>query len=725
MAAAAPPAGAGGMPVVLPPPVVAAAPIAPLHTFMDRYRDQRYDTENDSYQRLFTHFDPMSPHAFTAAQLWDSVLHEPDENSRAIAVHWQHPNLPNLPGRIVVLHGIKRYPRSPGGGSTPWDNQVYGWFQDVVGSSAPTSFELPVGNIFGVAEPTPGATTYRVYDPATLTALFAADPTMSVAPTPGAGAAGTMVVQTRYAIPIPFRYVADVLCERTDPRQFFERIYPRIVAEGRVSEMEPFTKWMCAACTARHDQNAGQVLSSVAQESYVAPPGDMDLGRHRQRLLLVKLPGLERPTVAVDPGIAQVGGQLISEIRQSREEARDRAKTVTTPREFYGSLLPKHLRLAQVATEGELQPIHHELARQNSHRKNRHTQQHFFETLCALHGKPHLRLPINPTLSDRLNTASWLSHDINDLPAGINTFMLGGSSQMEVQSQEELIALYDMASQSAGATFQDLQMVASTNRNVSIPTNHTFAKFDLQRLEMLMIMYWGANEATSAIAQFLGDYERHLHLLMDYRPTAPGHEALVPGLVLRYFQAHMNLWIHQQLASDSLILFPSGVHDIWTQLALRSHIWERPFPLRYITSAAPLPGFGNLAAPGGVVYGATMNVPPMAAGAPPAAAAPAPRVQETHRNMYPNGNEEAFKVYRTLMIGRKFKKVIDAGVQNGHLIPKNGRGDDMCVTFHVLGNCTSFCSRRSDHNTAGGRGNHTKADDDALLKWCKTCITAE
>jgi hypothetical protein len=201
---------------------------------------------------------------------------------------------------------------------------------------------------------------------------------------------------------------------------------------------------------------------------------------------------------------------------------------------------------------------------------------------------------------------------------------------------------------------------------------------------MLMIMYWGANEATSAIAKFLGDYERHLHLLMDYRPTAQGHEALVSGLVLRYFQAHNNLWIHQQLASDSLIPFQSGVHDLWTQLSLQSHIWERPFPLRYITLAAPLPGLGNLSAPGGLIYGANTTVPLTNSAAPSEAAAPAPRVQETHRNiqethwnMYPNGNEEAFKVYRTLRIGCKFKKVVNAGVQNGHPIPKNGRGNDM------------------------------------------------
>jgi hypothetical protein len=367
-----------------------------------------------------------------------------------------------------------------------------------------------------------------------------------------------------------------------------------------------------------------------------------------------------------------------------------------------------------------MEPIHHKLAKQNSHCRNRQLQQHYFETLCSLHGKSHLRLPINPTLSDCLNSASWDSYDINDLAAGINTFMLGGSSKVEVQLQVEMIALYDMAAQAAGATFQDLQMVASTNKNVSIPTNHTFAKFDLQRLEMLMIMYWGTNEATRTIAQFLRDYEHNLYLLMDYRPLSFGHEALVPGLVLRYFQAYLNLWIHQQLATDKVIPFPSGVHDIWTLLALRSQIWERPFPMHYITSAAPLLGVIT----SGRATNTSSPVTPIVvtSGSTPA---PAPRTQETHRNLYPNGNEAEFKVYRDAMAGRKFKKVITNGAQKGHPIPKNAGGQEMCVTFHVLGNCTSFCSRRGDHNVVGGGANHTKAEDKALLKWCKACILPE
>ena len=49
----------------------------------------------------------------------------------------------------------------------------------------------------------------------------------------------------------------------------------------------------------------------------------------------------------------------------------------------------------------------------------------------------------------------------------------------------------------------------------------------------------------------------------------------------------------------------------------------------------------------------------------------------------------------------------------------------MCVTFHVIGNCTNQCNRRADHNGLDGGAKHTKAEDDALLKWLKACVPIE
>jgi hypothetical protein len=100
MAAAAPPVGAGAPPAVPPVPAVASAPSAPVLTFLDRYRDCRFDAEGGNYLQLLSHFDPMSPNHFTPVQLLDAVLQEPDDNSRAIVMHWQDPSQPDNPGEL-------------------------------------------------------------------------------------------------------------------------------------------------------------------------------------------------------------------------------------------------------------------------------------------------------------------------------------------------------------------------------------------------------------------------------------------------------------------------------------------------------------------------------------------------------------------------------------------------------------------------------------------------
>ena len=104
---------------------------------------------------------------------------------------------------------------------------------------------------------------------------------------------------------------------------------------------------------------------------------------------------------------------------------------------------------------------------------------------------------------------------------------------------------------------------------------------------------------------------------------------------------------------------------------------------------------------------------------------PPKKAQETHQNLYPNGNESSFLPYRRGMVGKKFKAIITAGVEAGHPIPTNAHGEEMCISFHILGNCNSFCSRKKDHNNLGGGANHTKAEDETLLKWCKDCIPTE
>jgi hypothetical protein len=117
---------------------------------------------------------------------------------------------------------------------------------------------------------------------------------------------------------------------------------------------------------------------------------------------------------------------LVAELRQSQDEARERSETAVTPGHYYGALITKHMRLAQVATESKLAPIHHELACVNKKREARNTHQIYFNTLVSNSGRAHLQLPIMAGMSEKLHTASWYCPNIDDL-RGISTFMLGGA----------------------------------------------------------------------------------------------------------------------------------------------------------------------------------------------------------------------------------------------------------------------------------------------------------
>jgi hypothetical protein len=74
---------------------------------------------------------------------------------------------------------------------------------------------------------------------------------------------------------------------------------------------------------------------------------------------------------------------------------------------------------------------------------------------------------------------------------------------------------------------------------------------------------------------------------------------------------------------------------------------------------------------------------------------------------------------------KKFKTVINDAEERGMPVPKNAKGGVMCVTFHVLGNCTNYCNRASDHHDLNGGTVHTKAEDDKLLQWCEKAIPSE
>jgi hypothetical protein len=255
---------------------------------------------------------------------------------------------------------------------------------------------------------------------------------------------------------------------------------------------------------------------------------------------------------------------------------------VKTPKQYYGPTLVKHMRLAQADTKADLPAAHHNLAKVDKKGLVRQIQQLHLDVICSMHGKAYLKLPIVLGLSD-------------DLTIGINVFILGGCTQADVTSMEEMVSAYNLAASTTGANSNDMKVIMVT-KNVHISTNYAHAQLDLQQMEMLMCLYWGNDSvAVEAVVQFLFDFDAHITDLMEYRPRLVNHEILVPGLVLRYFTAYLNWWVGPQLETDAKVPFPMEAHKLWHDLQVQNPIWERPFPPKYLTTAPNLQAavYGN------------------------------------------------------------------------------------------------------------------------------------
>jgi hypothetical protein len=51
----------------------------------------------------------------------------------------------------------------------------------------------------------------------------------------------------------------------------------------------------------------------------------------------------------------------------------------------------------------------------------------------------------------------------------------------------------------------------------------------------------------------------------------------------------------------------------------------------------------------------------------------------------------------------------------GKPVPKNDKGTEFCLSYHVLGFCWEGCSRREDHKV------HSFSERATMTNWCKEC----
>jgi hypothetical protein len=66
--------------------------------------------------------------------------------------------------------------------------------------------------------------------------------------------------------------------------------------------------------------------------------------------------------------------------------------------------------------------------------------------------------------------------------------------------------------------------------------------------------------------------------------------------------------------------------------------------------------------------------------------------------------------------GQRMRDVLKKALEKRQHLPKNAKGKEMCLSYHVKGICNFRCRRKADHRT------HNATETQALLKWCKAAF---
>jgi hypothetical protein len=156
---------------------------------------------------------------------------------------------------------------------------------------------------------------------------------------------------------------------------------------------------------------------------------------------------------------------------------------------------------------------------------------------------------------------------------------------------------------------------------------------------------------------------------------------------------------------------PPSWSELWMHITLKTD-WESPLPERYLAPLAPMTmqvPTSSTASSSTSTAMSTITGSSAATGSP-TETTPATTVVEgvvERCKLY----LEAFSAFRAS--GKRVREVMKTARAAGHAFPKNNKGVDMCVSYHVKGVCNSNCGRASDH------GLHSQEETTRLSKWCE------
>ena len=595
--------------------------------------------------------------------------------------------------KLLLVHRLYYFPKPMGNNEAKdWEEKVVGFVGDVMGTQLPQAVMLDV-EVFGAL---PAAV--RVLKTIAVRVAMENNPTMDNFPP-----VSDLVlpenydeVRTRYAMCVPPKYVNVLMGRRLTPREGFLEI-ERAVRENNDEEaMQPLLDWLRIAVT-----RGGVETTANSRVTLTHSPGvpmvTPELADKLQRLVRGDLPAWQKETPtpqgvilpAASAQQMQLEQLLLAQLLKQQGPGINEDAEKPPSAHFKGTI-NLLLRLTNRTEEKELPEIYHRWA--NSNKKEfRAVLQEVFDQNAVRLGLPE---PVaTADLAMTISTLRFASADEDDLEQGLQPFAVSYHSQKTLAEQSALNSLHDLLYLGT-PQLTDLWAMKAANK-LWIPTKLSQLVRTLKSFAVVLATVIGTEALLYQCykAQIVDAFDEVSPTLETYAERHPGQP--VYAQIVRWLQLRFNEYWRQ---AQRNVGGPGNVPDFTTlYTAIKFKNWLPPeIPFMYLRESEPM-------WVGGQIPTSTRGGGALASVGGPATSGSGVAVQTIGdgKRSAPKSikNEEVPDTIRGLSanIGKiqKFLEVMGDG--QPPQIPKNNKGQEMCLSWYLKGNCYSTCQRKDSH----------------------------
>ncbi len=489
---------------------------------------------------------------------------------------------------------------------------------------------------------------------------------------------------------VPPKYVDLFLGKRLHPRDGFLALERAVRENDDEEAMKPLVDWLRVSVT-----RGGVDAQENSKVTLVQPPGvpmvTPELAKKLQRLVRGDLPAWQQSvnrtqgatgTTSTSVQQTQIEQLLLAHLLR-QQGAGINGEEEKLPSVHFKGTINLLLRLTNKREESELPEIYHRWANSNKKEFRAVLQEVFDHTAVEL-GLPE---PIaTGDLAQTISTLKFASIDEDDLEQGLQPFAVSYHSQKTLADQAALNSLHDLLHLGT-PQLTDLWAMKAASK-LWIPTKLSQLARTLRSFAVLLATVVGRDSLLYQrykvqIADTFDEVSPTLEAYAERNPRQP-----VYAQVLRWLQLRFNeYWRQAQRSQGGPVAVPD-FSALYTAIKYKN--WIPPeIPIRYLRESEPSGSSAH-------VQHVTNIAQPNMWGE-----APAPTTQGEDKRAAPksvkNGDVPLAVKNLAGSIGKiqKFLEVMGDG--NPPPIPKNNRGQELCLSWYLKGSCYTTCLRKASH----------------------------